>query len=272
MLTLYLRCRFLIGRQFVCPPFLGAGLYIFNNQVWPSSFKAGSVWFKWHGTLRWTGMITTFGLSSTVLVLCCWYGSVSARRELTSSEEPDTLTCTLRSPTAAAPTCVHGSADQNQAPYLSKHSTSCRHEILLSQIKFNEINHTRGEKSHRPCEWIFCLACGFCLPCRPSVMSSKMFLMFWGGPFARFHSSLPTIVDKRNGKNSERKKPFGRKFLRTTSSDRKLCVWSKPPRWLIWPSHVRYHSFLKARGGNVPSSDWLMRPSVPQIKKNKTKF
>lgn len=134
-------------------------------------------------------MITAFVLSSAGLVLlCCRYRSVSARRELTSSEEPDTLTCTLRSPTAAAPTCVHRSSDQTEhficqnARLPERKCAVMRYDSAKFGMKL--IIHEERRVVH-PCEWIssysltcVALSCGFCLPCRPSLMSSEMFLMF----------------------------------------------------------------------------------------------
>lgn len=154
----------------------GAGLYIFNNGM--------------------------FGLSSTGLVLlCCRYWSVSARRALTSSEEPDTLTCTLQSPTAAAPTCVHD--DQ------TKHFI-CQNTLLPAR----KCAIMKYDSARFGMKWI---------------TREKRRTLLLAFTLHSLQLLISAMERTQKGRNC-------RKFFSTTSSDRKLCVWSKPPHCLIWPS------------------------------------
>lgn len=105
--------------------------------------------------------------------------------------------------TAAAPTCVYRSADQTEHFICQNTLLPARKCAVMrydsARLGMKLIMHEE-RRVVGPCEWISSyslacvgLSCGFCLPCRPSLMSSEMFLMFWGGLFCLLSLFTPYV-------------------------------------------------------------------------------
>lgn len=94
--------------------------------------------------------------------------------------------------TAAAPTCVYRPADQTEH-FICQNALLPARKCAVMRYDSARLGMKLIVHEERRVVGLACvgLSCGFCLPCRPFLMSSEMLLMFWGGPFCSLSLFAP---------------------------------------------------------------------------------